>query len=398
MFKRPTKFVSLILSLLVLFTMVLPTYAQSSDYSGSWASAQISKWLATGVFTGNPDGSFKPANAITRAEFAAVISRLFNYTDTTDTVYSDVAKTAWYADKIDKVTAAGVMQGNDGKFMPNDSISRQEAVLVIYRAFDLKVKNADAINKFVDAGEIAAWSKDAFNAAVENSYITGQPGNIAAPKANITRAECAKLIDNVAGELKNKAGTYTGNIAKNLVVNAKDVILKDMVINGDLFLAQGIGDGNVTLDNVVVKGRTVVRGGGENSIILNNTSLEGTLIIIKKDGKIRIVAQGSTEVSNVELMSGAKLEEDGATGEGFSDVEIIKIEAGQTITLDGDFAEVSIETPGVDVNVISGTVENLVVADTAAGSTVQIAAGATVTTLTADAAVEVSGEGGITTA
>jgi len=112
-----------------------------------------------------------------------------------------------------------------------------------------------------------------------------------APKDNISRAEAVKLIDNIAGELKNSAGTYTGNVEKNLVVNTGSVILKDMVVNGDLFLAQGIGDGDVTLDNVTVKGRTVVRGGGENSIIINNSNLEGTLVVIKVGGVEKFMPQ-----------------------------------------------------------------------------------------------------------
>ena len=121
-------------------------------------------------------------------------------------------------------------------------------------------------------------------------------------------------------------------------------------------------------------------------------------MIIKKDGKVRIVAKGSTSIPSVSLNSGAKLEEEEVTGDGFGDVEVIEIAAGQQIVLDGDFAEVTVEAAGAAIQVANGKVGKLEVAKEAAGANVEIASGATVTTLTANAAVQVTGKGKITTA
>ena len=61
-----------------------------------------------------------------------------------------------------------------------------------------------------------------------------------------------------------------------------------MEIRGDLILAAGIGEGSVTLDNVVVRGRTIVNGGGKNSIIIKNSQLSD-MIVIKYGGDVRLL-------------------------------------------------------------------------------------------------------------
>lgn len=399
--KRNTvKLISLSIALLVFFSMAVSAYADAkfSDTAGNWAETEIGKWVDSGIIDGYEDGSFRPGNSITRAEFSNIISKVFNYTDKTENQFSDVSSDKWYYDVVSKAAAAGIIEGDQGKFRPEDFISRQEAAIIIGRAFVLKVKDASAADKLDDSKDIAEWAKDAVSAVVENGYMTGRSAGIFAPRAEITRAETVKILDNILQDVKGTAGTYTGTYEKSLAVNVGDVTLKDAEIKGDLILAQGIGDGSVTLDNVKVEGRTLVLGGGENSIILNNTSLGGTLVIIKKDGKVRIVAKGSTSIPSVSLNSGAKLEEEEVTGDGFGDVEVIEIAAGQQIVLDGDFEEVTVEAAGAAIQVANGKVGKLEVAKEAAGANVEIASGATVTTLTANAAVQVTGKGKITTA
>lgn len=392
------KCIAILTALFITVSLIMPVFAQISDISDNWAKAEIIKWTEEGIINGYPDGTFRPQKSITRAEFVAIVGRVFKYIDTSKKAFDDVSKDKWYAADISKAFAAGIITGdNSTTFRPDAPISRQEAALILYRAFNLKVKNPKASESFSDSAEIPNWSRDAISALFENGYVTGRPGNKFAPKANITRAEAVKMIDNIVEKLINEPGTFTGEINGNLVVNTADVVLKDMVINGDLYLAHGIGEGSVTLDGVTVKGRTVVMGGGENSIILNNTSLQG-LIIIKQDGKIRVVAKGDTSVASVVLNSGAKLQTEELTGEGFGEVEIIEVPAGESIVLDGDFEKVVVAAADIEINVTGGKVENFEIAPEAEGAEIQIAGSATINTLTAKAAVEVKGTGKITTA
>ena len=193
------------------------------------------------------------------------------------------------------------------------------------------------------------------------------------------------------------SGTYNDqSVTGNVVVNTGNVILKDMVIEGNLYLAEGIGQGNVTLDSVAVKGTTFANSGGENSIMLQNTTLE-SLFVEKRDGKIRILAKDSTVVAYAEFHSGATLKKEG-TDRTFESIEIQKIPSSHRIILDGDYALVNIEAPYADIEIVDGIVDTLNVADTASGSNIQIAQGAAVKTLTADAPVGITGKGQITNA
>lgn len=404
--KRLRKSLAYLLSICMLVTMffgiTIPSFASGEkempDISGHWAASEISKWASLGLAKGGPDGTFKPDDAVTRAEFIAFVNRVFNYTEKSEITFKDVDGTAWYADDIAKAVKAGILKGDGaGNANPDLPITRQEAAVILARAFSLEVKNPDAANVFEDSGEIASWAKESVSVMVENGYIAGRPGNIVAPLDDITRAETVKMIDNVMGELKNAAGTYTDSVEGNLVVNTAGVELKDMVIGGDLYLTEGIGDGDVTLDGVTVKGRTLIKGGGENSIIINNSSLEGTVAVLKVDGKVRIVAAGSSAIANLQLNSGATLQTQNLTGTGFESVEILGvISEGQEITLEGDFENVSIEAPGVNVNIPEGTVKNLTIGEGATeGALVSIGENATVEEFTANAAVKVVGEGTI---
>ncbi|TDF94443.1 S-layer homology domain-containing protein [Paenibacillus piri] len=403
------KAISIIVAFIMLFSTVSAALganaaesaatAAPSDVSNHWASKEIGHWASLGLVQGNPDGTFKPDHPISRAEFFAFVNRVFQLVDRASVTFPDIQSDAWYADDISKATAAGIVKGDDnGNAKPNDLITRQEAAVVIARAFELQAQNDNANGKFADAAQIASWSKPAVSAMAESGFIQGRPDGSFAPLDNITRAESIKMMDNAMGELKNTPNTYSGSVPGNLVINTRDVTLKDMTINGNLYLTQGIGDGNVILDGVTVKGRTLVRGGGEHSIVIKNSSLIGTLIINKGDGKIRIVSQGTTQIGQVQLNSGAILVGEHAAGNGFGTVHIVQVVAGQEIKLDGNFSMVSIEASNVSVQVANGSIGKMDIHPTAAGTTIQLGEAAVITDFIAEAKVDVKGTGQIVNA
>lgn len=198
----------------------------------------------------------------------------------------------------------------------------------------------------------------------------------------------------------DKAGTYgpatgTETISGNVVISVPDVILQNVTIEGDLLLAEGIGNGNATLNNVTVKGTTIVRGGGPNSVIFYNFNGQTVTVDVPDGSNVRIVTEGSTDIGALDIV----------------------IPQGAVVTLDGDFGEVNVDSSGAQVNVqngtignlnigasgvqvgvLSGTVTSLNVGEGTEGSGVDISSGARVTTLEAGAPVDVTGKGTITTA
>jgi hypothetical protein len=181
------------------------------------------------------------------------------------------------------------------------------------------------------------------------------------------------------------------------MVNAKDVILKDLTITGNLYIAQGVAEGDITLDNVKVTGEMVVLGGGENSVKIKNSNI-GKIKVIKINGKIRIVASGTTKIGKVMAGSGVKLVEEDLTGEGFGDVEIFELEAGQELVLDGDFNVVTVNVPNANINVTAGTIGTMTIGPKAVGAEVNLGAGVIVKVLDLYAKADISGTGTVTTA
>ncbi|KUO59011.1 MAG: hypothetical protein APF84_06025, partial [Gracilibacter sp. BRH_c7a] len=200
--------------------------------------------------------------------------------------------------------------------------------------------------------------------ALPSSIVTG----ILSAKENIQVSEKY----NIAGTYGPETGSVT--IEGSVIISAADVTLRNTIIEGDLLLGHSIGDGNVYLSDVTVKGKTIVNGGGPNSVIMYNFNGETVVIDIPDGGNVRLVAQGNTSIGNVSMESGGQLEESGLTGDGFTNVEI---PAGAEVILSGDFNEVSVEADGANIN---------------------LANGASITTLNANAPASITGEGQITTA
>ncbi|MDW7669645.1 MAG: hypothetical protein SCJ93_12535, partial [Bacillota bacterium] len=183
----------------------------------------------------------------------------------------------------------------------------------------------------------------------------------------------------------------------NVTVSVEDVTLKNMVIDGDLYLAEGIGEGDVTLDNITVLGETIVKGGGENSIIIKNSSLTN-LLIIKKDGKIRIVAQGSTTTGKTYLNSSVKLQGEKSNKNSFGEVEIIRVTPGEKIEFEGSFSKIDVKA-AAEIELTEGSsVDELNIEKQSEGTKVSLGEKSKITTLNTSAAkTTVSGDGDVET-
>lgn len=383
-------------------SVIVPISAKESDISKHWATATIQSWVSQGLFQGYSDGSFKPDNTVTKAEFLTLINRVFNFVDKSDKKINDVNSNAWYADCFSKAIAMEIVNADSkGNINPLKAITRQDAAVIIAKAFNLKAQNTDSIKKFTDYAQCPSENTDALAAMAEKGYIKGNTDKSFGYTKLVSRAEAITMINNAMGTLKKTSGIYKNSVTGNLVVNTKDVILKDMSISGDLYLTQGIENGEAILENVKVSGNTYVLGGGLNSIIIKNSSIKGSLVLKKKDGNVRVFAQGTTEISSTSLRSGAKLEEDKATaiGKGFGSLTIEQVISDkQKIILAGTFSNIAFKTKGINLQLLTGSINNVEIGKDSPDAKIVIEKDASVAALTADASLCVSGPGRIITA
>lgn len=169
----------------------------ANDYESHWAAAAITKWVQSGVINGYPDGSFKPDDPITRAEFVTILDKIMGYSASSASIFTDVEPDDWYYDAVNKAGTAGIVQGNNGFFRPNDRISRQEAAVIFYNAYKLTGSSSSSSN-FNDGVQIASWASNQVSMLFDLGYINGRSSTEFAPFANLTRAEAVKMIDNIS--------------------------------------------------------------------------------------------------------------------------------------------------------------------------------------------------------
>lgn len=179
-----------------LFTYSGPSNVGGSlkDIAGHWAESNINKLVGLGAVAGYPDGSFKPDNTITRAEFATILVKAFKLEPRSGKVFADTAG-HWAKDYIATAAGYGIVNGYDATtFGPDNLITREQMAEMVVKA--AKLEAASGETGFTDATDIAGWAKDSVAAAVKAEVIKGYPDNTFKPKDNATRAEAVTVIAN----------------------------------------------------------------------------------------------------------------------------------------------------------------------------------------------------------
>src|SRR5665648_195674 len=197
LFTNLKKRVAILTVLCMMLTLApSPAFATTvSDISGHWAQTTIQSWVDNGLIKGYPDGTFKPDNNITRAEFITLVNRAFEYTNTAPISFTDVNQNAWYASAIGVAVEAGYISGYpDGTMKPENPISREEAATIIMRIKNL-VANPAAVSVYTDASSIT-WGKGEVGAVTAAKIMQGYPDGSFMPRGLITRAETVIALDN----------------------------------------------------------------------------------------------------------------------------------------------------------------------------------------------------------
>ena len=164
---------------------------------------------------GYEDGSVRPNNNITRAEVATIFFRLLNEDVrdrhmTQDNDFSDVTEGQWFNCAISTMSSMGIINGYpDGTFRPNDPITRAEFAAIAAR-FDKRT--ADSMAKFTDIR--THWAANEISVACENGWINGYPNGTFAPDQDITRAEAMTLVNRVLHRNPEDAADLLPGMAK----------------------------------------------------------------------------------------------------------------------------------------------------------------------------------------
>lgn len=171
----------------------------SSDY---WALPFIQALAERNIITGFPDGTFKPNQSVTRAEFATLIQKAFNQSavrQLSSGGFRDVPGNYWAADAIREAYETGFLSGYPGNlFQPNQQIPKVQALVALTSGLGLSTNdNASTVNStyFTDASAIPDYAVSNVAAATQANLVVNYPNvNQLNPQVPLTRAEAAAIL------------------------------------------------------------------------------------------------------------------------------------------------------------------------------------------------------------
>ena len=258
----------------------------------AWYADAVSAAVDNGLLYGKSSTIIDPNGDMIRAEMAAIINRSFGCYKAADiSQYKDVSKSKWYYKDVALAVQMGTYNGRSSSTMaPDAPISRQEAMTVVARALELDYDSYSKtdLSAFSDRSEISNWALPYVRAMVGADYIHGR-GKVLAPLDNITRAEFAQIFHNIIGSYITVKGTCGKDIKGSVLIRTDDVELKNLTVDGDLIIGCGAADGKITLDNVTVKGRLLVWGGGIKAVYCNNGTQMPEVVVARVDDAVKVI-------------------------------------------------------------------------------------------------------------
>lgn len=200
----------------------LPSFTQATEAPAlsfqdtaptDWFYPYVQAVCARGLFTGAGDGQFQPDTTTSRAMMATILWRMAGE-PTPDylTPFSDVETGNWYMDAVRWAKQSGVVNGyDDGSFGPDDSITREQLALMLYRFAQIQGVADDAgpdvSLSFDDGDTVSPWAVEAVRWCVAKGLLTGKPGQADDsntfglrfdPQGPATRAETAAVTARLA--------------------------------------------------------------------------------------------------------------------------------------------------------------------------------------------------------
>ena len=171
-----------------------------------WASEAILALADKKIIAGKEDGKFKPNDNITREEFAKILVGAMGYSEKayTANVFADVSTSDWFCGWVNAAYEKGILNGTgEGNFGVGENISRQDMCVMLVNAMRIKGAQLNASDVlFADSGDIADYAVEAVGILSGMNIVNGVDENNFDPRGNATRAQAAKVIYAALGKLQ----------------------------------------------------------------------------------------------------------------------------------------------------------------------------------------------------
>ncbi|HEY9692665.1 MAG TPA: S-layer homology domain-containing protein [Oculatellaceae cyanobacterium] len=251
------------------------TAADFSDIDNHWARPFIEALADRNIISGYENGTFKPDQAVTRAEFAALVQAAFP--DNKETrpqgyTFKDVSTKHWAYSKIQKAYKTGFMSGvTTTNFAPDTKIPRVQALVTLTSGLNIDPQGSTTtiLRAYKDAADIPQYARNKIAAATEQQMVVNYP-----------------VID----RLRPNQTTTRGEVAAFLyqtMVNEGEVPALDISTNVNRYIVGATTGGSNQSANLRVKvGQTiVVRGEQTRIVVAPNESIPNLTLIVDQDIK-----------------------------------------------------------------------------------------------------------------
>ncbi|MEI6443575.1 MAG: S-layer homology domain-containing protein [Nostocales cyanobacterium ELA583] len=168
-----------------------------ADLEGHWAAAFVEALVGKDIISGFPDGTFQPATPITRAQYAALMTKTFQLPESNQLdKFKDVKSDFWAAKAIASAADRGFLKGfPDGTFRPETNLTKIQALVSIVNGLNLSGSNPNVLMVYRDRAQIPSYATNAVTVATQKLLVVNYPQlDQLEPLRDITRAEVAVLI------------------------------------------------------------------------------------------------------------------------------------------------------------------------------------------------------------
>lgn len=200
--------------------------AASADYSDmpqNWSKEAMEFAVKNNFITGVGENKIAPKAALTRAQLAAILSRVMQTGAGDVSVldnFTDADKNAWYAGAMAKAVELKILYGDGDSIYPDRPVTRQELFTILVRAFSVTGGDESTLASYNDAGSISSWAKAAISAMIAQGYAAGYEDKTLRPAQQVTREEFAQLLHRMrehyssSDTSEDKTETKTDDTAK----------------------------------------------------------------------------------------------------------------------------------------------------------------------------------------
>lgn len=351
----------------------VPAQPAFPDIAGHWAETALNTAVSMGLIQGS-NGKMLPDNAVKRSEAVVMLNRALGAT-IADGIsgLSGTSASAWYAADLGKAIHLGLIDKNDARNF-DTAATRAEAFELLARAFvfDRADTGEDALRAFSDTASMTDAQKRAAGALISAGVVNGVSADKLSPGGTLTRAQFVTMITRVADRIlaPQQDQASAPALTDDSIVTLPESALADAAFSGDLLYAAPAQQ--MTLDSVVSTGRVVLKGMENASLTVQGASSLDTLAL-DPAGSAAVALQGDDAAVDTLVIAGTGGAVDYAGAA--SDIEITA--SGRTIHL-YEFS--------ADTVTITGS-GNTIIADGPVG-TVEIRGGAKDNHLTLDGAVD----------